>query len=113
MTSIAIAVQVVAYSYVGAFADYGPYRKRLMMAVSIAGAVITMLGVTLSPSNWWAGGIFVVLIAVTYGAGFIYANSFLPQLAANDPAVQAAAAAGRADVMSVSDGAPMMGPAQH
>ena len=88
MVSVSTGVQMLVFVAVGGLADYGPWRKGLLTALSLAGALFTVLCVTVTPANWWAGGLLLVLINVCYGASYVVYNSYLPQLAASTPGVR-------------------------
>jgi UMF1 family MFS transporter len=90
MVSVSTAVQMVVFVAVGGLADHGPWRKGLLSALSLVGALATVLCVTVTPATWWVGGLLLVLVNVAYGASYVVYNSYLPDLAACTPAVRRA-----------------------
>lgn len=69
---------------VGAMADYGPYRKRMLIISTIAGSVAAMLMVSvLRPSLYWYAVILTIVMNVAFGVATVFYNAYLPILAKN------------------------------
>jgi UMF1 family MFS transporter len=67
-------------------ADYGNMRKKLLMATSIAGSLLTIsVSFFTSPSLYWMIGILIVLTNVLYGSSIVFYNAFLPLLVKSHP----------------------------
>lgn len=105
--SVSVIIQIVVFISIGAYADYGMGRYRMLMAVTALGALLCLLMLAVTADTWWLGGILGVLINVVYGASFIAYNAWLPHLAAKHPDVlgkyDAASAAGRAAIQTLMD----------
>jgi hypothetical protein len=70
----------------GSMADYGNMRKKLLMATSIAGSLLTIsVSFFTSPSLYWMIGILIVLTNVLYGSSIVFYNAFLPLLVKSHP----------------------------
>ncbi|KAF9292557.1 Autophagy protein 22 [Mortierella alpina] len=73
-----VALTVVSIS---SMADYGPYRKKQLVFFSIVGSVATML-IGAVPYVWMAGALSVIA-NVSFGAGIVCFNAYLPLLVRN------------------------------
>ncbi|KAF9990890.1 Autophagy protein 22 [Mortierella antarctica] len=62
-------------------ADYGPYRKKQLVFFSIVGSMATML-IGAVPYVWMAGALSVIA-NVSFGAGIVCFNAYLPLLVRN------------------------------
>ncbi len=82
--SASVLLQVTVLPILGALADYSHLRKRLMMFFSTLGAVSTIAMFFITPGLHWLGGLLFILANVSFGAGFVFYNSFLPDIASND-----------------------------
>ncbi|KAK4615509.1 Autophagy-related protein 22 [Fulvia fulva] len=103
--SMAVFVQALVLISFSPVADYGTYRKRLMMGFAFTGAFLTMSMVFVWPKVYLLGSLFTIIGVVCLGSTFVLLNSFLPLLAANHPTVSHAqtksqAACGQADKTS-------------
>lgn len=95
MISVSTGLQMVVFVAIGGLADYGRWRKTLLVLLSLFGSLVTILCVTVTPANWWAGGLLMVLVNISYGASYVVYNAFLPSLAAGEPEVLEATPAAR------------------
>ncbi|KAF2768142.1 MFS general substrate transporter [Teratosphaeria nubilosa] len=86
--SIAVFVQALTLISFSAVADYGTYRKRLLITFAYTGATAAMLFLFVGPSIYVLGSILVILSVVSLGSSSVLLNSFLPLLAANHPTVR-------------------------
>jgi len=70
----------------GAMADYGMLRKRLMIIGAVLGGVFTAVFMAFStPDIYWLGGIFIILSNLCYGYSVVFYNAFLPVLLRSHP----------------------------
>lgn len=67
MISISVAIQMFVFVTAGAFADFGPYRKTMLMVMSTIGAILCILVIGVNTTQWWGAGLLMVLINVFYG----------------------------------------------
>lgn len=87
MVSISVGLQMFIFVSFGAFADFGPWRKALLVSISVLGSLLCILGIAVTPSVWWGGGVLMVLINISYGLTYVFYNGWLPLLASNTPEV--------------------------
>ncbi|KAF9953625.1 Autophagy protein 22 [Mortierella alpina] len=73
-----VALTVVSIS---SMADYGPYRKKQLIFFSIVGSMATML-IGAVPYVWMAGALSIIA-NVSFGAGIVCFNAYLPLLVRN------------------------------
>lgn len=99
-------MQAIVFVTVGALADLGATRKRLMFVCSTAGATLTILVVLVTNDTWWLGGLFFIATNVLYGLSYVSYNAFLPLIAANVKVRRRGARAGRATSLSAFCGHP-------
>lgn len=105
--SFSVAVQAVMYLMFGAFGDYGPFRKYLLIFFSLVGCASTMLFLAMkAPTEdndndgqfdsggfdgaWLAAGLLLIVSNATYGTSFLLYNSYLPVLVRSHPRYQKA-----------------------
>ncbi|KAG0367897.1 Autophagy protein 22 [Gamsiella multidivaricata] len=90
LTSLAVFLQDANVSYnikaltvvsISSMADYGSYRKKQLIAFSAIGATATML-IGAVPYVWMAGALSVIA-NVSFGAGIVCFNAYLPLLVRN------------------------------
>lgn len=86
--SISVAFQVLVFISLGALADYGSYRKTLLMAFSTVAALMNAALVFLWDSElWWLVGVFTIALNTCFGTSIVFYNAFLPVLVDNHPDV--------------------------
>ena len=95
MNALATGLSMLAFVQVSALADHGAARKRLLTALSYAGAALCVACAAVRPGSWQLGGALIVATTVCYATTYVLYNAYLPLLAANDAAVLAAAPADR------------------
>ncbi|KAK5114386.1 hypothetical protein LTR85_010208 [Meristemomyces frigidus] len=83
--SAAVFVQALVLISFSPVADYGVYRKRLLMAFAFSGATATAAFLLVPPQLYMLGSVLVVIGVVCLGCSFVLLNSFLPLLAAHHP----------------------------
>ncbi|KAK5132710.1 hypothetical protein LTR08_008676 [Meristemomyces frigidus] len=86
--SAAVLVQALVLISFSPVADYGTYRKRLLMGFAFSGAIATAAFLLVWPQAYLFGSVLVVIGVVCLGSSFVLLNSFLPLLAANHPNVR-------------------------
>ena len=80
--SISVIAQAFVFIAVGPYADYGNYRKNLLMLFSTMGAISCGMFLMVSePSLYWLAGIFAIFANVCFGASVVFYNAYLPLLA--------------------------------
>src|SRR5580704_2466320 len=82
MVSLSVVLQVVLLPIVGAIADYGRKKKQVLAAMAYVGAGATVAMFFLKGRNYLFGGLLFLVANVTFGAGVVIYNSFLPEIAA-------------------------------
>jgi MFS transporter, UMF1 family len=82
MVSLSVVLQVVLLPMVGAVADYGRKKKQVMAAMAYIGAAATVTMFFLKGRDYLFGGALFLIANVTFGAGVVIYNSFLPEIAA-------------------------------
>lgn len=89
--SLAVLCQAATLVSFSSFADYGEYRKRLLLTFGVVGALTSCAFIFVVPAIYLVGAILVVVGITCLGSSFVVLNSFLPLLAANHPDAQAIA----------------------
>ncbi|KAH6625325.1 autophagy-related protein 22-1 [Boeremia exigua] len=84
--SAAVLGQAIVLVLFSSFADYGPYRKKMLLACAYTGAVVSMLFMFVSPRVFYLAPILVIAGVASLGFSFVLLNAFLPLLVANHPA---------------------------
>lgn len=79
--SFSVILQVIAFISLAGLADYGTFRKRLFVSVSVTASITCMLSITVTPETWWLGGVFMVITNVLYGVAVVCYDSWIPELA--------------------------------
>lgn len=87
--SISVVVQVLVFISMGAFADFGRGRLRMLQIVTYLGSLLCLFMLTVTPAAWLVGAFLGIAVNILYGASFISYNAWLPHLAAKDPDVLA------------------------
>ncbi|KAK3847897.1 MAG: autophagy-related protein 22-like protein [Linnemannia gamsii] len=81
LTSLAVFLQALTVVSISSMADHGSYRKKQLIVFSAIGSVATML-IGAMPYVWMAGTLSVIA-NVSFGAGFVCFNAYLPLLVRN------------------------------
>ncbi|KJX97704.1 autophagy-related protein 22 [Zymoseptoria brevis] len=87
--SAAVFVQALVLISFSPVADYGTYRKRLLLTFAFTGASATIAMLLIFPSIYYIGSLLTIIAVVCLGSVFVLLNSFLPLLASNHPTVTA------------------------
>ena len=78
--------QAISFISVGALADYGNFRKRLLALFTVAGVIATCSVVLAYKAElFWLIACLVVLINMFSGMTLVFYNSYLPLLTQNHP----------------------------
>jgi len=81
MISLSVILQALLLPVVGAAADYGRRKKEVLGATAFLGATATMAMFFLAGSHYLFGGALFLIANVSFGAGVVIYNSFLPEIA--------------------------------
>jgi len=81
MVSLSVILQVVLLPIVGAIADYGRRKKQVLATMAYVGAAATVSMFFLKDARYLLGGLLFLIANVTFGAGVVIYNSFLPEIA--------------------------------
>ena len=86
-----IFCQAVVFVLLGALADYGSLRKKLLMGCTVVGSLVTMcFAGAYEPRLLWLAALLSVLISTVYGAALVFYNAYLPLLVNNHPSLSSA-----------------------
>ena len=84
LISASVLLQVTFLPVLGALADYSHLRKRLMQIFSLIGSLSTILLFFVTPGGHLLGGLLFVTANLAFGAGMVFYNSYLPNIASED-----------------------------
>ena len=82
LISLSVITQVLLLPLLGAFADYGQHKKKILGLLAYLGAAATMSMYFIEGSNYLLGGTLFLLANLAFGASIVVYNSFLPEIAA-------------------------------
>ncbi|KAF2196719.1 hypothetical protein GQ43DRAFT_426011 [Delitschia confertaspora ATCC 74209] len=82
-SSAAVLVQAVTLVCFSSFADFGPYRKKLLLSFAYTGALACSFFLFVTPSIYVLGAVLVVISVTCLGSSFTLLNAFLPVLVSN------------------------------
>jgi MFS-type transporter involved in bile tolerance (Atg22 family) len=88
IVSISVICQIIMFILVGALADFGGMRKKMLIATTIVGSFAGMMFLAVPPEAYWLDGLAFVVANVAYGLGVVFYNSFLLLIVKNDPLVR-------------------------
>eukprot|EP01117_Protostelium_nocturnum_P004039 TRINITY_DN1530_c0_g1_i1.p1 TRINITY_DN1530_c0_g1~~TRINITY_DN1530_c0_g1_i1.p1 ORF type:complete len:552 (+),score=146.54 TRINITY_DN1530_c0_g1_i1:111-1766(+) len=87
--TLSVIIQTPIFVCVGAVADVGGYRRKLLIITSIAScALISLFFFIIYPVPYWLGGALLIACNITVGCASIFYNSFLPLLVKNYPKIR-------------------------
>jgi len=87
--SISVILQALVFIAVGPFADYGNYRKRMLIFFSSLGALTCgAFFFTGHPADYGTAGVLSIIANVCFGASIVFYNAYLPLLADSHQDVQ-------------------------
>lgn len=81
---ISVGAQFLFLPVIGALADYGRHKKRILGMTAYIGALLTAAMFFIQGRNYLAGGVLFIVANVSFGAAEAIYNSFLPEIAAPD-----------------------------
>ncbi len=79
--SASVLLQVSFLPILGALADYSNLRKRLLMIFSTIGALATLLMFFITAGGHWYAAALFIIANVAFGAGMVFYNAYLPDIA--------------------------------
>jgi MFS transporter, UMF1 family len=84
LVSLSVILQVLFLPIIGAVADYGRRKKEALGTAAYLGAAATMAMFFLQGNRYLLGGMLFLIANVSFGAGVVIYNSFLPEIATRD-----------------------------
>lgn len=81
MVSLSVMLQVAFLPIIGAVADYGRRKKQALAVTAYLGAAATVAMYMLDGDRYLLGGVLFLIANVSFGAGVVIYNSFLPEIA--------------------------------
>ena len=84
LVSLSVMLQVLFLPLVGAVADYGRRKKGVLAMAAYLGAAATIAMYSLQGKRYLLGGALFLIANVSFGAGVVIYNSFLPEIAPRD-----------------------------
>ncbi|KAL5114017.1 Autophagy protein 22 [Pleosporales sp. CAS-2024a] len=82
--SAAVLVQAVVLIGGSSFADYGPYRKKMLLALGYMGSMTSASFIFITPRVYYLAPLLVIIGITCMGCTFVLLNAFLPLLVAHD-----------------------------
>ena len=82
--SASVLLQVAFLPVLGALADYSHLRKKMLMFFAVLGALATSLMYFITDGGHWLGMILFMIANVSFGAGVVFYNAYLPDIASQD-----------------------------
>ncbi|PGH16996.1 hypothetical protein AJ79_01380 [Helicocarpus griseus UAMH5409] len=86
--SVSVLIQSLLIISMSGAADHGVYRKTLLLAFAVIGAVSTMLFLAVVPQVYLFGSFLAIVANTCFGASFVLLNSFLPLLVRHHPSIK-------------------------
>jgi UMF1 family MFS transporter len=86
--SFSVLLQALVVVTMSGAADHGRFRKTLLLAFAIVGAIATMLFLPVTPNVYLLGSLWAIIGNVCFGASFVLLNSFLPLLVRHHPSLR-------------------------
>jgi UMF1 family MFS transporter len=81
LISLSVILQVLFLPVIGVIADYGRRKKQALGSAAYLGAAATMAMFVLRGKHYLLGGGLFLIANVSFGAGVVIYNSFLPEIA--------------------------------
>jgi MFS transporter, UMF1 family len=81
LVSFSVILQVLFLPLIGAIADFGRRKKEMLAAMAYLGSAATIAMFLLKGNRYLLGGALFFVANVTFGAGVVIYNSFLPEIA--------------------------------
>ena len=83
-TTIAVAIIALLGPILGAIADYGALKKKMLGAFMGLGVIATLMMVTIDQGEWQYASVIFIVANVAIAASFVFYDSLLPHIAAPD-----------------------------
>ncbi|KAF2851601.1 autophagy-related protein-like protein 22 [Plenodomus tracheiphilus IPT5] len=83
--STAVLIQAFVLVCFSSFADYGPYRKKMLLTFAYVGSIASCSFIFITPSVFYLAPVLVIVGVTSLGCSFVLLNAFLPLLVARDP----------------------------
>jgi len=81
LVSLSVVLQVLFLPVIGAVADFGRRKKQALGVAAYIGAAATVAMFSLHGKRYLLGGLLFLIANVSFGAGVVIYNSFLPEIA--------------------------------
>lgn len=82
--AVSVLLQALVFVSVGAMADYGKWRKKMLIVATLVGSAAAILMLTVvRPSLYWYAALLSVLMNIAFGTATVFYNAYLPLLAKN------------------------------
>src|SRR5271170_5742198 len=78
---VSVGAQVLFLPMIGALADFGRHKRRILGLTAYLGAGVTAALFFVQGRNYLAGGALFIVANVSFGAAEAIYNSFLPEIA--------------------------------
>jgi UMF1 family MFS transporter len=82
--SASVLLQVAFLPILGALADYSHSRKKLLMLFAVIGSLATTLMYFITDGGHWFAAALFIIANLSFGAGAVFYNAFLPDIASED-----------------------------
>ena len=82
--SASVLLQVAFLPVLGALADYSHIRKKLLMFFAMLGSLATALMFFITDGGHWFAFTLFLIANVSFGAGIVFYNAYLPDIASED-----------------------------
>ena len=83
-TTIAVAIIALLGPTLGAIADYGALKKKMLGAFVGLGVVATLMMVTIDRGEWQYAAVIFIIANVAIASSFVFYDSLLPHIASPD-----------------------------
>jgi MFS transporter, UMF1 family len=83
-TTIAVAIIALLGPTLGAIADYGALKKKMLGAFVGLGVVATLMMVTIDHGEWQYASVIFIIANVAIASSFVFYDSLLPHIASPD-----------------------------
>ncbi|HYQ63621.1 MFS transporter [Actinophytocola sp.] len=84
LLAAATVIQVLVVPLMGAIADRGQHKKRMLAIFAFGGATATALMALVAGTNWQLGVVLFILGNIGYGTSVVIYYSFIPEIATAD-----------------------------
>jgi len=82
--AVSVLIQALVFISVGAMADFGKMRKRMLVGATLVGSGAALLMMTVvRPELYWYAAVLSIVMNVAFGTATVFYNAYLPLLANN------------------------------